>query len=214
MPRIVKHTTWLLNRYPAHDDELASYQKRCQQQSNIGVAEFGKTVYFKAHGKNDVANAESSATKGMWLRQDSDNSEHLVAPPHGVVQSRTFKRVTPSDKWNNKLFRSIKMIPMKSERKRHIRSLIFLMQQRLNSFVTSTSGTNPPPPGLDMYDSAKGPREEGPEDVQRQAEPIQENQKELSLQYDSTTPVPHDGTFRMIRDQAHTWTIRLHDRLA
>ena len=41
----------------------------------IGVAECGEVVHYrKAHGKHDVAKADSSFTKGMWIGRDSDSS--------------------------------------------------------------------------------------------------------------------------------------------
>ena len=79
MPLIVKHATWLLNLYLTHDDGLSSYQRRLKQQSMIGVAEFGETVYVKTQGKHDAAKAESSLAKGMCLGKDSDSSAHLIA---------------------------------------------------------------------------------------------------------------------------------------
>ena len=92
MPWIVKHATWLLNRYRIHDDGLSSYQRRFKQQSMIGITEW-KTVYFKAQGKQDVANTESAFAKGMWLGKDSDSNEHLIASSRGIIKSRTMKIV-------------------------------------------------------------------------------------------------------------------------
>ena len=93
MPWIVMHATWLLNRYLIHDAGLSSYQRRCKQQSMIGIADFGEIVYCKAQGKHDVAKAESSFAKGMWLGRDSDSSEHQIATSRGIIKSRTIKRV-------------------------------------------------------------------------------------------------------------------------
>ena len=38
VPWIVKHASWLLNRYLVHDDGLTSYQRRFKQQALPGLA--------------------------------------------------------------------------------------------------------------------------------------------------------------------------------
>ena len=49
---MVKHATWLLNRFLLG---LSSYQRRFKQYPVVRIAEFGEAVYFKAHGRHDVA---------------------------------------------------------------------------------------------------------------------------------------------------------------
>ena len=60
------------------------------------MAEFGGATYFKAHGKHDVAKAESSFTQCTWLGKDSEIGENLITTPHGVIKSNTSKQMIPS----------------------------------------------------------------------------------------------------------------------
>ena len=84
----------------------------------IGIAEFGETVYFKAHRRHPVAKTDSSFTRAMGIGRDSDSSEHLIATSHGVVKSRTIIRVIPSEKWNRDFLNHSK--GMESNRRRFI----------------------------------------------------------------------------------------------
>ena len=102
-----------------------------KQQSMIGIAEFGETVYFKAHGRHPVAKTDSSFTRAMWIGRDSDSSEHLIATSHGVVKSRTIIRVIPSEKWNRDFLNHSK--GMESNRRRFIWSLILLHATEVQS---------------------------------------------------------------------------------
>ena len=93
---IINHPTWLVTRFLLHADGLSLQQRLVKQEPVVGIAECGEAVCLKSHGRRDVANADSSFTRGMWVGRDSDSGEHLIANAHGVSKPVTIKRVVPS----------------------------------------------------------------------------------------------------------------------
>ena len=130
-----------------------------------------KLYTTEAQGKHDVAKAESSFSKGIWLGKDSDSNEHLIATSRGAIKSRTI--VIPSEKWNRKVCGTFNGYPWNQTRDSAFDPSFFLTQQNI-VFQTCRR------PELEHLhrDSnhlhRKGPRKEGPEDIQGQRKHIQE----------------------------------------
>ena len=68
MPWIVRHASWLLNRYLLHDDGLTRYQRRRQQSFQQSICEFGESVIYLDPDKHKSENnIEIKWDDGIWL---------------------------------------------------------------------------------------------------------------------------------------------------
>ncbi len=62
--------------------------------SGIGI--IWRNGFFKAQGKHDVAKADPSFSKGIWIGRDADSGDHIIGISSGVTNSRSIRRLPPS----------------------------------------------------------------------------------------------------------------------
>ena len=76
MTWIVKHSSWLYNRYQQHTDGKTSYERCHGTTYNKPIAQFGETVMFH-YGIVDTKTTPTW-TKGIWLGRCTQSDEHYV----------------------------------------------------------------------------------------------------------------------------------------
>ena len=109
-PLAIKLAQWLLNRHMINGGGLTAYQRCFRQQSLPGLAQVGETMLFKARNRHDLVKADSSFTEVYGL-EGTLAMGNTFAADHGVVKSRSDRRLAPSFKWKQDIIMSFKAVP-------------------------------------------------------------------------------------------------------
>ena len=110
LPWLVRHASWLLNRYLVHGDGLTSYQRRWGKPYGRGLCKFSETVLYRDPGKH-VNKLQPVWSSGIWLGKDTESDETLVGTTNGVLRVRSIRRLLPSEQFNLELLTSVVGLP-------------------------------------------------------------------------------------------------------
>ena len=92
MTWIVKHASWLHNRYQLHSDGKTSYERRWGNNYVKPTCEFAETIRFKySAGANTKAAIDWD--HGIWQGRCTQSDEHYVATKNNVYRTRSVKRL-------------------------------------------------------------------------------------------------------------------------
>ena len=87
MTWMVKHASWLHNRYQLHTDGKTSYERRWMEPYTKHICEFGETVLFNySAGVPDKTTASWDYV--IWLGRCTQSDEHFVATKQNVHHQR------------------------------------------------------------------------------------------------------------------------------
>ena len=111
MPWIVRHATWLLNRYATHNDGQTSYQRRWQKDHKAPLCEMAETVQYMIPTTKAQPKMEPRFFKGIWLGRDAMTGESIVGIPGKVIRARTIRRQIMPDKYDKQLLDTINVYP-------------------------------------------------------------------------------------------------------
>ena len=78
---MIRHASWLLNRYLVHADGLTSYQRRWGRNFESGLCEFAETVQYRDTGKQ-TSKLTPIWELGIWLGRDTLAKEVIVGDSH------------------------------------------------------------------------------------------------------------------------------------
>ena len=110
MTWLVKHATWLYNRYQLHGDGKTSYERRWGRSYQRPIVTFAETVAFKY-----AATTKNKTTPdwdyGIWLGKCTQSDEHYVSTAQAVYRSRSIRRLPPSNRYDRELFITIETTP-------------------------------------------------------------------------------------------------------
>ena len=110
MAWIVKHASWLHNRYQLHSDGKTSFERRWDTNYNKAICEFAETVLFR-YALGPASKTTTSWEYGIWLGNCTTSDEHFVATSKTIFRTTTIRRLPPSERYNLDLFKSIVTTP-------------------------------------------------------------------------------------------------------
>ncbi len=164
---MVKHATWIYNRYQLHKDGMTSYERRWGTAYQRTICEFAETVLYRASNptgpKMDV-----KWDYGLWLGKCTYSDEHYVGTKDEVLRTMHVKRLPPSERYDKELLLQVTATPWKPKLTQEEGPLFVLLPTTTPS-VTVTPRVAPPP-GLptpapppaptDMEVEGEGPTDE------------------------------------------------------
>ena len=95
---IVKHASWVQNRYQLHDDGKSSYERRWGTAYYKPNCEFAECVLFQ-YATTDWPKTSIAWYYGIWLGRCAQSDEHFIGTPTGVYRTRTVRRQPNSDRY-------------------------------------------------------------------------------------------------------------------
>ena len=105
IPWLVRHSTYLPNRYATHADGNTSFYRRWSKEHRTPLCEFGETILYQLPNVKDLPKLENRFLPAIWLGKDTASGETLLGIARKVIRSRTIKRQPMPEKYN-KLFLS------------------------------------------------------------------------------------------------------------
>ena len=109
MSCIVKHASWLHNRYQLHTDGKTSYERRWGNNYTKPICEFGETVLFQYALR--ASKVESNWDYGIWLGRCTQSDEHYVATGKDVYRTRTIRRLPKTERYHKELINKVLSTP-------------------------------------------------------------------------------------------------------
>jgi hypothetical protein len=111
MPWLVKHSAYLLNRYPIHSDGNTSYYRRWGKEHKTPICEFGETVLYMLPAAKHMPKMEARFYPAIWLGKGTSTNENILGISNKVVKARTIRRQIKPDKYNKQLMDIINSSP-------------------------------------------------------------------------------------------------------
>ena len=84
---MVKHASWVHNRYQLHTDGKTSYERRWGNNYNKPICEFGETILFQSAHKTNKTTIDWNY--GIWLGRCTQSDERYVATGDDVYPGQS-----------------------------------------------------------------------------------------------------------------------------
>ena len=110
MTWMVKHASWLQNRFQLHSDGNTSYFRRWEKDYVKPLVKFAETLLFKLP-KTDGGKTEPQWDKGIWLGRCTTSDENFIGTTTEVIRCRTLRRLPPSEMADRELLIKVKGVP-------------------------------------------------------------------------------------------------------
>ena len=106
---LVRHVSWLCNRYLVHSGGKTSYERRWGRTYRRPICSFAEKVAYLKPQRGDKANP--SCDYGIWLCKRTSSEEHLIGTVGGVKRGRSIRRLPPSQRYDCELPNSFRSLP-------------------------------------------------------------------------------------------------------
>ena len=97
---MVKHASWLYNRYQIHSDGKTSYERRWGNAYVRPICEFGETALMQYADHKDHGKQESTWVKAIWLGRCTQSDERFTATEDGVFRARAVRRLLKAERYD------------------------------------------------------------------------------------------------------------------
>ena len=92
-PWIVRHASWLYNRYQPLSDGITVFEKLHKEKYHGDVQPFSRPVLIRMPYATSLPKAEPRWVLGVWLGKHEQSDAHLVGTPQGVLVGRSVRCV-------------------------------------------------------------------------------------------------------------------------